>query len=86
MDEWISAGDERFLDRARRRMEEFIGRSNILVLASHSLPLVAQWCNRAILLEQGRIIAHGNILDVIASYEGIRFQRSHRQDLHRVRA
>ena len=36
MDEWLSAGDARFLDKAQRRMEAFVGSSSILVLASHS--------------------------------------------------
>jgi ABC-type polysaccharide/polyol phosphate transport system ATPase subunit len=34
MDEWLLAGDARFLDKAQRRMEQFVGNSSILVLAS----------------------------------------------------
>src|SRR6185437_6034347 len=46
MDEWLAAGDAQFLAKAHRRMESFVRSSSILVLASHSLPLVEQWCNR----------------------------------------
>ena len=70
MDEWLSAGDARFLDKAQRRMEAFVGSSSILVLASHSADLLRKWCNRGILLEHGRIAAQGNINDVIAAYTG----------------
>jgi homopolymeric O-antigen transport system ATP-binding protein len=69
MDEWLSAGDARFLDKAQRRMEQFVGSSNILVLASHSLDLLRSWCNRGILLQHGRIVAQGDINEVVAAYQ-----------------
>ena len=56
MDEWISAGDKRFIEAAERRMETFFSEDRILFLASHSASLVRQWCNRLIVLDQGRII------------------------------
>jgi ABC-type polysaccharide/polyol phosphate transport system ATPase subunit len=70
MDEWLSAGDARFLDKAQRRMEQFIGGSAILVLASHSPELLRKWCNRGVMLQHGRIAAHGSIDDVIKAYLG----------------
>ena len=36
MDEGFGTGDLRFAERAQARMEEFVGRSRIMVLASHS--------------------------------------------------
>ena len=57
MDEWLSAGDASFLTKAQKRIEHFVGTSSILVLASHSIPLLKQWCNRAILLDRGTIVA-----------------------------
>jgi ABC-type polysaccharide/polyol phosphate transport system ATPase subunit len=51
-------------------MEAFVSSSSILVLASHSADLLRKWCNRGILLEHGRIAAHGDINDVIAAYTG----------------
>jgi homopolymeric O-antigen transport system ATP-binding protein len=68
MDEWLSAGDARFLDKAQRRMEQFVHRSSILVLASHSQELLRKWCNRGLLLQQGRITKSGPINEVIATY------------------
>lgn len=69
MDEWISAGDARFLEKARKRMADLIGSSNIMVLASHSMPLLREWCNRGILLQQGRIVVDGSVEEAIAEYE-----------------
>jgi ABC-type polysaccharide/polyol phosphate transport system ATPase subunit len=69
MDEWLSAGDARFLEKAQKRMKQFVGSSNILVLASHSVDLLRNWCNRGILLQHGRIAAQGDINDVVAAYQ-----------------
>jgi len=69
MDEWISAGDARFLEKAHKRMADMIGSSNIMVLASHSMPLLREWCNRGILLQQGRIVLDGTVDEAIAAYQ-----------------
>jgi ABC-type polysaccharide/polyol phosphate transport system ATPase subunit len=69
MDEWLGAGDAHFLAKARRRMEEFVGRSSILVLASHSMPILEEWCDRAILLDRGRIAAMGDVKEIAAAYQ-----------------
>lgn len=69
MDEWLAAGDAGFLAKARQRMEDFLAGTSILVLASHSIGLLREWCNRAILLDRGRIVAAGSVDDVAAVYE-----------------
>jgi ABC-2 type transport system ATP-binding protein/lipopolysaccharide transport system ATP-binding protein len=68
MDEWLTAGDAQFLEKAQRRVESFVRTSSILVLASHSLELIQQWCNRGILLHQGRTLMIGPVEEVIAAY------------------
>ena len=68
MDEWIAAGDAGFLAKARQRMVDFLSGASILALASHSLPLLQEWCNRAVLLDHGRITAMGSVEEVAAFY------------------
>lgn len=70
MDEWLAAGDASFLAKARQRMETFVAGSSIVVLASHLLPLLREWCNRAVLLQHGRIVADGLVDDVAKRYLG----------------
>jgi ABC-type polysaccharide/polyol phosphate transport system ATPase subunit len=82
MDEWLSAGDARFLDKAQKRMEEFVGGSSILVLASHSMDLLRKWCNRGIMLQQGRIAASGDVNNVISAYIGVPAGGNHNEILH----
>jgi homopolymeric O-antigen transport system ATP-binding protein len=68
LDEWLGAGDARFAARAAKRVEAMIERSSIMVLASHSDDLIRRMCNRAILLDHGRILADGPATDVIEMY------------------
>jgi ABC-type polysaccharide/polyol phosphate transport system ATPase subunit len=68
LDEGLGAGDERFAKKAQKRIEALIKRSNIMVLASHSTELIRQMCNRAILMEHGRIIADGRPDEVLDTY------------------
>lgn len=68
LDEGLDAGDARFAARVAQRVAELIARSRMLVLASHSLDLIRSLCNRAILLESGRIVATGSPDEVIELY------------------
>ena len=56
MDEWLSVGDAQFSEKAARRLEALVEKSPILIIASHSLELIAKLCNRGFRLEHGRIV------------------------------
>lgn len=71
MDEWIGTGDEQFQERAKVRLNEFVMKSNILVLATHRIELVQSLCNKAILLHQGEIIDAGETDKIINSYQAM---------------
>jgi ABC-type polysaccharide/polyol phosphate transport system ATPase subunit len=47
-----------------------VARAGILVLASHDIGLIQSTCNRAILLEEGRIAAAGATEDILGRYLG----------------
>jgi ABC-type polysaccharide/polyol phosphate transport system ATPase subunit len=72
LDEGLSAGDARFAEHAQQRVDRLVERSSILVIASHSEAMVRSMCNRAILLESGRVITAGNVDEVIETYERVR--------------
>jgi ABC-type polysaccharide/polyol phosphate transport system ATPase subunit len=69
MDEGIATGDAGFGERATARVREFIGRSRIVVLASHTGELIRSTCNKAALMSAGRLVALGQVNDVMARYE-----------------
>jgi lipopolysaccharide transport system ATP-binding protein len=50
MDEWLSVGDSEFILKAEKRLENFIKRSSILVIASHSNDLIEKITNKTIRL------------------------------------
>jgi len=56
MDEWLSVGDEAFRLQAEERLRHLIDNTAILVLASHSMHLIEQECDRVIELSHGQIV------------------------------
>mgnify|MGYP006090555249 CR=1 FL=1 len=69
MDEWIGVGDAKFLEKAKSRLDDFVSRSQILALASHSNDLIRQVCNKAVLIDKGGIVAYGEVTEVLSIYE-----------------
>jgi len=59
MDEWFLAGDAAFMQKAREKLKLLVNDADILVLATHDMAIVREWCTRAIRLEAGRIVADG---------------------------
>jgi len=51
MDEWLSVGDSDFLLKAEKRLRDYIQKSSILVIASHSGELISKLTNQVIRLE-----------------------------------
>lgn len=68
MDEWIMVGDAGFLAKAHNRIETFIEKTSILVLASHSFEICRQWCNKAVWMNRGEVAAQGPIEEVLDAY------------------
>ena len=51
MDEWLSVGDSDFLIKAEKRLHDYIQKSSILVLASHSEDLISKLTNQTLRLD-----------------------------------
>lgn len=69
MDEWFMAGDSHFQEKARERLTRLIERVRILVVTSHSMPVLRQWCTRIIWMEGGRVRMDGPANQIIDAYE-----------------
>lgn len=65
MDEWLGVGDEAFVEKARRRLDEFVERAGILVLASQNATLLKRVCTRGVVLDAGRVKVCGPIVDAL---------------------
>jgi lipopolysaccharide transport system ATP-binding protein len=68
MDEWLLAGDAAFMAKAKERVEGMVKQADILVLASHSAPILAEWTNRLLWLENGEIKADGKPMEIFEAY------------------
>ena len=68
IDEGIGAGDAAFLDKAKHRLQTFIGNAGLLVMASHSNELLRQWCTNGLWMEHGRIRHYGLIDETLTAY------------------
>lgn len=65
MDEWFAAGDAEFQALAQTRLERLARDAEILVIATHSMATVRQWCTRVIRLSSGSIVADGPVDEVL---------------------
>ena len=68
LDEVFAGGDNSFITKARSRMNAFIDKANIMIMVSHDLNLVNSLCNRAILIDHGKLIADGDPRSIIDRY------------------
>jgi ABC-2 type transport system ATP-binding protein len=59
LDEIFAVGDAGFRARCYERYHELSAAGHTIVLVTHSVPVVAAFCQRALLLERGRIVMDG---------------------------
>lgn len=69
IDEVFGAGDANFMQKAREKMISLLHQSNIVVMATHSNELIKEFCNKALLLEGGRIKYFGPVDDALKRYQ-----------------
>jgi len=69
IDEILAVGDLRFQAKCREKLDEFKRRPLTIVLVSHSLREVRNFCQRVIWLQDGQIAADGESSSVIQRYE-----------------
>ncbi len=68
LDEWLGAGDLRFVEQAERRLNGYINQTQIVVLASHSNDLIRRVCNLAAWMERGELVMLGPVNAVVDAY------------------
>ncbi len=65
VDEVLAVGDEPFQRKCLDRIRAFQHEGRTIVLVTHSLETVAEMCDRAIVLEHGRVLADGAPVDAL---------------------
>jgi len=68
LDEVLAVGDAHFVEKSRARMDEFKKQGKTILLVTHDLNTVKNWCHQALWLDKGKIQALGKSSEVVDLY------------------
>jgi len=68
VDEVLAVGDEAFQKKSGERMREFKSRGKTIVVVSHDMNMIRNFCDRVIYLREGRVIKQGPTAEIINRY------------------
>lgn len=68
LDEVLSVGDANFKKKSEKRVTDMFENNTTVIFVSHSLEQVKRICNKALILDHGKMIAYGDIEEVSETY------------------
>jgi len=68
LDEGIGMADAAFTLRARDRLEDFMRRAGMLIVASHSDHLLTEFCTKGVVMDRGRVAFSGPVDEALHHY------------------
>ena len=68
LDEVLAVGDEAFQQKCFGRIADFKRAGGTIVFVSHDASAVERVCDRAIMLDQGRVVEEGPAVEVVSAY------------------
>ena len=68
LDEVLSVGDAKFRKKSEKKVLSMFDSGVTVLFVSHSLAQVQRICNKAMILEKGKLIAYGDIDEISAKY------------------
>jgi len=68
LDEVLSTGDATFREKSKARVIELVRSAKGVVLVTHDMNWVVEYCNRAILLERGHVVLVGPPQEVVDTH------------------
>ena len=69
LDEVLQTGDNKFKQKSRRRIAEVLQTAKAVVMVTHDMSWITAFCNRAILLDKGKIVADGDPDEIADMHE-----------------
>ncbi|MDP4092268.1 MAG: ABC transporter ATP-binding protein [Bacillota bacterium] len=69
VDEALAAGDQFFVSKCIRRIEEICNSGATVLFVSHGLSMIERFCRTVMWIENGQIIMHGGSHEVCKAYE-----------------
>ena len=68
LDEVLSVGDAKFRKKSEKKVTDMFDDGVTVLFVSHSLEQVMRICNKAIILDHGKLVAFGDIDEVAEQY------------------
>jgi ABC-type polysaccharide/polyol phosphate transport system ATPase subunit len=65
LDEVLATGDANFREKSKARVIELVRGAKAVVLVTHDMGWVTEYCNRALLIEKGRAVIEGEPEEVV---------------------
>jgi len=81
VDEALSVGDAYFQQKCMQKIKQFKKNGGSIVFVSHDMNAVKVLCDKAILMNQGRVVEQGNPENIINSYNFLIAQRAREQEV-----
>ena len=69
LDEVLATGDASFRAKSKARVIEIVKAAKAVVLVTHDMNWVTEYCNRALLIERGLVVMEGEPAEVVAVHE-----------------
>jgi lipopolysaccharide transport system ATP-binding protein len=79
IDEILAVGDKAFQRKSFEKLERFKQDGKTFFLVSHNLSQVENICDRAVYLDHGQIVRHGDVKEVISNYVADTINKSRRE-------
>jgi lipopolysaccharide transport system ATP-binding protein len=84
VDEVLAVGDAQFQKKCLGKMEEVGKEGRTVLFVSHNMGAVLGLCNRAILLDEGKILTDGPVSSVVDQYMGARVEQNTLINLEKI--
>jgi ABC-2 type transport system ATP-binding protein/lipopolysaccharide transport system ATP-binding protein len=68
IDEVLGVGDQYFVEKAIKRVESLMETSKIVALATHSNSMIERFCNKAVYMRRGQVLAYDDVDSVLKQY------------------
>jgi len=69
LDEVLATGDAEFREKSKQRVLELVSGAKAVVLVTHDMGWITEYCNRALLLERGKVVLEGEPDEVVALHK-----------------
>jgi ABC-type polysaccharide/polyol phosphate transport system ATPase subunit len=69
LDEVLATGDASFRAKSKARVIDIVKAAKAVVLVTHDMSWVTEYCNRALLIEKGAVIMEGDPAEVVAIHQ-----------------